>query len=53
MAKDRIEQTIIIFDESEVHQLLEMAQRADPEEIQNYMMKVFIKKIEAYLRRRC
>jgi hypothetical protein len=53
MAKERIEKTLVIFEEAEVRQLLQMAQRNDPQEIQRYMMKVFIKKVEAILRRRC
>jgi len=53
MAKQRIEKTLVIFDEAEVRQLLQIAQRKDPQEIQHYMMKVFIKKVEAVLRRKC
>ena len=53
MAKDRVEKMLIVLDEEEVRQLLEVAQRNDPDEIKRYMMKVFIKKVEATLRRRC
>lgn len=53
MAKDRVENTLIVLDEEEVRQLLEVAQRNDPDEIKHYMMKVFIKKVDATLRRRC
>ena len=53
MAKEQIEKTLIIFDEEEVRQLLELAQRNDSQEIQYFMQKVFIKKVEQTLRRRC
>jgi uncharacterized protein (DUF1778 family) len=53
MAKERIEKTLVIFEEEEVRQLLELAQRNDPREIQDFMLKVFIKKVEQTLRRRC
>ena len=53
MAKQRIEKTLVLLEEAEVRQLLQIAQRKDPQEIQRYMMKVFIKKVEAILRRKC
>ncbi len=53
MAKQRIEKTLIVLEETEVRQVFQIAQRNDPQEIQRYMMKVFIKKVEAVLRRRC
>ena len=53
MAKERIEKTLVIFDEEEVRQLLLLAERNDPEEIQQFILKVFIKKVEETLRRRC
>jgi len=53
MAKERIEKTLVIFDEEEVCQLLQLAQRNDPQEIQHFMLKLFIKKVEETLRRRC
>ena len=53
MSKDRIEKTLVVLDEAEVRHLLEIAKRKDAQEIQRYMMKVFIKKVEAILRRRC
>lgn len=53
MAKERIEKTLVTFDEEEVRQVLLIAQRNDPQEIQRYMLKVFIKKVEAILRHRC
>jgi hypothetical protein len=53
MAKERIEKTLVILGEEEVRQLLQLAQRNAPEEIQRFMIKVFIKKVEAVLRRRC
>lgn len=53
MAKERVEKTLIVFDEREVRQLLTMAKRNNNEEIKEYMFKVFIKKVELILRRRC
>jgi hypothetical protein len=53
MAKLRIEKTLVIFNEDEVRHLLQIAQRKDPQEIERYMIKVFIKKVEAILRRKC
>jgi hypothetical protein len=53
MAKEQIEKTLVILEEAEVRQLLQVAQRNDPQEIQRFMMTVFIKKVEAALRRRC
>ena len=53
MAKQRIEKTLVVLDEEEVRTLLRIAQRKDPQEIQRYMLKVFIKKVEAVLRRKC
>jgi len=53
MAKERIERTLVVFTEEEVRQILELAQRDDDEEIRQFMVKVFIKKVEAILRRRC
>ena len=53
MAKERIEKTLVVMEEMEVRELLEVAQRNDPQEIQHFMLKVFIKKVEQTLRRRC
>ena len=53
MAKQRIEKTLVVFNEEEIRELFELAQRNNDEEIQHYMLKVFIKKVEAILRRRC
>lgn len=53
MAKDRIAKTLLIFEEEEVQEILQIAARKQPEEIHKYMLKVFIKKVEAALRRRC
>ena len=53
MAKQRIEKTLVVLEEEEVRQLLQIARRNDPQEIQRYMIKIFIKKVEAILRRRC
>jgi hypothetical protein len=53
MAKERIEKTLVVFDEEELRQLFELAKQDDDEEIQRFMLKVFVKKVEAILRRRC
>ncbi len=53
MAKQRIEKTLIVLDEEEVRQLLRIAHKNKSKEIQYYMLKVFIKKVEAVLRRKC
>lgn len=53
MAKQRIERTLVVLEEAEVRQVLQIAQKNDSQEIQRYMIKVFIKKVEAILRRRC
>ncbi len=53
MAKERIEKTLIVLEEAKVRELLQLAQRNDSEEIQHYMMNIFIKEVEAVLRRRC
>jgi len=53
MAKQRIEKTLVVLDEAEVRQVLQIAQRNDLQEIQRYMIKIFVKKVEAILRRRC
>ncbi len=53
MAKQRIEKTLVVFNETEVRDLYRLARRKDRQEIQQYMLKVFIKKVEAILRRKC
>ena len=53
MSKDSIEKTLVVLDEEEVRELLQVAQRDSPQEIWDYMLKIFIKKVEAVLRRRC
>ena len=53
MAKERIEKTLVVFDEEEVRQLFELVKQADDDEIQHFMLKIFVKKVEAILRRRC
>ncbi len=53
MAKLRIEKTLIVLDEEEVRQFIRIARQKDAQEIQRYMLKVFIKKVEAVLRRKC
>lgn len=53
MAKERIEKTLLVFNLEELRQTLQIAQRNDNEEIQHFMLKNFIKKVEGVLRRRC
>lgn len=53
MAKERIEKTLIILDEDEVRQILQIAQRENPEEILGLLTQVIAKKVEAALRQRC
>jgi hypothetical protein len=53
MAKERIEKTLVVFTEEEVRQILELARRNNDDEIRQFMLKVFIKKVEQILRRRC
>ena len=53
MSKERIEKTLVVFTEEEVRQILELAQRKNEQEICQFMLKVFVKKVEYILRRRC
>jgi len=53
MARQRIEKTLVVFDEEEIRQLFALAKQDDDEEIQRFMLKVFVKKVEGILRRRC
>ena len=53
MAKERIEKTLVVFNLEELNQALHIAQRNDDDEIQHFMLKIFIKKVEGVLRRRC
>ncbi len=52
MAKERIEKTLVVFDEEEVRQILELAHRNVDEEVEYFLLMVFIKRVEAILRRR-
>lgn len=53
MARERIEKTLVILEEEEVHQILAMAECNDPEEIYRFVVQVIAKRVEAALRRRC
>jgi hypothetical protein len=53
MARQRIEQMLIILDEDEVRQVLQLALRDDPQEIYRFVQEVVAKKVEAALRMRC
>jgi len=53
MAKERIEKALVVFTLEELRQTLQIAQRNDNDEIQHFMLKNFIKKVEGVLRRRC
>ena len=53
MAKDNIERTVIVLDETEVREALTLARRNEPQEIFRFVVKVVAKKVESALRRRC
>jgi hypothetical protein len=53
VAKERIEKTLLILEETEVREILEAARRDDPQEIYRLVVEVIAKKVEAMLRRRC
>lgn len=53
MAKERIEKTLIILEETEVRQMFAVAQRNDSQEIYRFVTQVIAKKVEAALRQRC
>jgi hypothetical protein len=53
MAKQRIEKTLVVFTEEEVRRILELVRRDDEQEIRQFMLKEFVKKVEYILRRRC
>lgn len=53
MAKDDIEKTVIILEETEVREALTLARGGEPKEILRFVVKVVAKKVESALRRRC
>ena len=53
MAKQRIEKTLIILDEDEVHQVLLLARRNEPQQVLHFVKEVIARKVEAALRMRC
>jgi hypothetical protein len=53
MAKQRIEKTLIILDEQEVHRVMQLARRDDAQKIYDFVQEVIARKVEAALRMRC
>ena len=53
MTKERIEKTLIILDEDELHQAVQLARQGDVEAIYRFVREVIAKKVESTLRRRC
>lgn len=53
MAKQRIEKTLIVLDEEDVHRILQLAGEDDAEEIYEFVRDVVAKRVEAALRQRC
>lgn len=53
MATESIEKILILLDESEVRQVLLLAQENDPVRIFEFVTQVIAKKVEAALRKRC
>mgnify|MGYP005667782695 CR=1 FL=1 len=53
MARQRIEKTLIILDEGEVHRVLRLARQDDAQEIYAFVKEVIAAKVEAALRKRC
>lgn len=53
MAKDNIERTVIVLEETEVREALALARGSEPQEILRFVVKVVAKKVESALRRRC
>ncbi len=53
MAKDNIERTVIVLEETEVREALDLSQRNEPREIFGFVVRVIAKKVESALHRRC
>lgn len=53
MAKDNIERTVIVLEETEVREALALARRNEPQEILRFLVRVIARKVESALRRRC
>ena len=53
MAKDNIERTVIVLEETEVREALDLTRRNDPQEIFRFVTRVIARKVESALRRRC
>lgn len=53
MAKDNIERTVIVLEESEVQEALALERCNEPQEIFRFMVRVIASKVESALRRRC
>ncbi len=53
MAKQRIEKTLIILDEDEVHQILQADREKNLEGTLHLLRQLIAQKVEAALRQRC
>lgn len=53
MAKENIERTVIVLEETEVRKALALERRGDPQEIFRFVVRVIARKVESALRRRC
>jgi hypothetical protein len=53
MAKDNIEKTVIVLEETEVREALNLTHYNEPQEIFRFVSQVIAKKVESVLRRRC
>ncbi len=53
MAKQRIEKTLVILDESEIRQVLQADREKNPEGTLHLLRQLIAEKVEAALRQRC
>jgi len=53
MARDNIEKTVIVLEESEVKAALNLTRSNEPQEILRFVTKVIASKVDAAARRRC
>lgn len=53
MAKENLERTVIVLEETEVRKALALAKRKEPQEIFRFVAKVVARKVESILHRRC
>ena len=53
MAKQRIEKTLVILNEDELHQMMHLARLGDKDAIYKFVKDVIAKRVEEAIRRRC